>query len=69
MARTVIREFPASSFAPREGSYRVKCCDAHVHVLIDNGGCELVMQPEDAYDFAQAILRGYDFHAGLGPEP
>lgn len=51
------------------GKFTVVCCpDGHVHIdvsTIDHTPAELVFEPDDAYAFAQAILRGYDEATGI----
>lgn len=57
------------------GTYRVAVCEGdHIHVsmppdptAVKSG--EYVFDPEEAYEFAHAILRGYDEAVGIGPPP
>ena len=56
------------------GSYRVECTpfeDVTVEMILP-GSSETtlyIFKAEDAYEFAQAILRGYDMAAGITPPP
>lgn len=49
------------------GQYKVTCCPGGCHVqlkLADPSGL-YTFTPEEAHDFAQALLRGYDAAAGV----
>lgn len=51
------------------GSYSVAVCPAdHIHVRLSDLGSppgRLVFEPEEAYELAQALLRGYDVATGI----
>lgn len=55
----------------REGEYNVTTCPhSHIHVAVQQDGAgivDFVFSPEEAYEFAHDILRGYDVAVGIAP--
>ena len=51
------------------GKYRVICYGgSYVHVIFEDKNKPRTVHaltPEEAYQFAQALLRGYDYYAGI----
>lgn len=50
------------------GEFVVTCCaDGHIHIDLTHGEdkVSLMFEPDDAYTFAEAIMRGYDEAVGI----
>lgn len=50
------------------GAFTITCCaSGHIHIDLTNGDTEveLLFEPDDAYTFAEAIMRGYDEAVGI----